>query len=457
MRKKYYRKSILAFYALLLLPAIVWGVLSLTGAAKKLDYDTGEKRNKHTIEEASLGTITGELEQYYSDRVPFRSVMLSMNRAINWFVELPYSKGIQPALIAMANSSADRIQEPEPKPEAEEKPVPGETAVPSPEVSSEETPAALDETEENTGSAETDETISSTELAETPAPEGFFPYIEVAPNVIQGKDGWLFLKDEMPDYQGSYTITQEQLADVTAKMEAINAVCQSRGQTLCYLILPNKSTVYSDYMPTIDKAEPSAVQILEDYVHANSDLCFEYIDQELISAKQYGKLYYQNDTHWTGQGALTGVAALHRILGLEEIDLASIVSEEGEPFDGDLIGYSGLQTDSFVSENAIDCYYKEDIEIGLVQGQTDTVDELVSTSPDERTVVLVGDSFRHQMMPYLSKDFAHIYYINNEILTEEHAPILESADIIIVEDIQRTIFSHERFQNALAKLTAILS
>ena len=86
---------ILIFLAVLLVPAILWGITGLFGLNKYLDYDTNEKRNKHELaEDLSLGNLTSELEAYYNDRVPFRSVFLSVNRGIKAVlaVSLPVRK-----------------------------------------------------------------------------------------------------------------------------------------------------------------------------------------------------------------------------------------------------------------------------------------------------------------------------------------------------------------------------
>lgn len=443
------------FYCLLLIPPVLWGILSIFGAAKTLDYDTGEKRNKHAVsEDVSLGNLTSELELYYNDRVPFRSVMLSVNGRLNSVLEWPYTKGIQPGLIAWANASMKKEQT-----------VPEQmtASAQEEEQKTKETPKAT-KTESAETAQETQKTQETQEAQETPAElpasdteqTEFYPYIELSDSVIQGRDGWLFSQDEIVDYQGTDIPSEEELAAVTASMQTLRQICENKGIELYYLTIPNKSTVYSEYMPSIDKADYHALNVLEDYVHNNTDLRFEFIDREMIDSKVYGKLYFFNDSHWNGRGALAGIAALHRMMGLDEIDMGSMTYEDGDYFNGDLIDLTGMPADNFVQETTVDYYYKKDVAVQMIRGGSDDIDEFISDAPDGRTVVLVGDSYRHNMMPYLPSDFAHIYFINNYVLSADCLDILESADVIIVENIERVFFYQSRALDALSALIAIM-
>ena len=61
----------------LVLPSVLWMIFKATGAAETLDFDLGEKRNKHEITLSRSGAnLTSELEAWYNDRVPFRSIIL---------------------------------------------------------------------------------------------------------------------------------------------------------------------------------------------------------------------------------------------------------------------------------------------------------------------------------------------------------------------------------------------
>ena len=97
INRKFAVVSVCVFLSLILLPSIVWGILSLAapGLVKKLDFDTGENRNKVKMPETiDISTLTSDLESYYNDRVPFRSVLYSLQKNMENGLEQPYTDHI---------------------------------------------------------------------------------------------------------------------------------------------------------------------------------------------------------------------------------------------------------------------------------------------------------------------------------------------------------------------------
>ena len=88
-------KRILIFVLVLIMPTMLWGITGLIGLNDNLDFDTYENRNKHEFaEDTTLGNLTAEAEAYYNDRVPFRAMLLSVDRTLNDILEFPYKKYI---------------------------------------------------------------------------------------------------------------------------------------------------------------------------------------------------------------------------------------------------------------------------------------------------------------------------------------------------------------------------
>ena len=491
MKKKDSILRIRIFYILLLGPGILWLLLSVFGVAKHLNFDTGEKRSAHEIAEGTtLGNLTEELELVYNDRVPFRSIMLRMNSGLNYVVEIPYKNAIQPGLIAMANAA---MQEEEGAQTAGVPPQQTGADDGTNAVSAENGRSGTDgtgadgmqgadagmdasqisgadasqisgadaQTGDASAAAETPsvsepEAVDLTPYYETPNDAGYYPYIELAPEVIQGRDNWVFMTETLFDYEGATLQTPEELAEFTGKLQTLNDICKSRGQELYCLAIPNKCTAYPEYMPSVDKVDYCALNQLEDYVAANSDVRFNFMDDEMLAAKRYGQLYYLADTHWNGRGAMAAMATLHRMLGLEPIDQGALTEEEGAAKIGDLIYYTGLPSESFPEEHMVDYYYKTDVPVNYIRGGDDVLDEYTSGAADGRTLVLVGDSYRHNLLPYMIKDFAHVYFINQRCLGPEYADILNSADVLILEGVERNYFVNYEAGAAVSNLIDIM-
>lgn len=524
MKRKDSRRRIRIFYGILILPTILWAFLSLIRVARVLDYDTGEKRNKHTIEEGTnLSNITSELEAVYNDRVPFRSVMLSINSTINWLTELPYTKVVEPVLIKMANASMEKKgsgvaaggngangsggaagatdgagntgangavaadgQQVDPatglpidpatgypidpatgKPfdPVSGYPIDPPTGRPYDPVTGQfvevDSGAGADGQGDGSAAGQTSGQTGGLEVKpafyESPVEAGYYPYKTLAPEVIQGRDDWLFTTESYPDFTGDNIPSEEALAEKLAGMEQLNQICQSKGIQLHIVAMPNKNKVYPEYMPSVDQVPYSALNTLEDYVHANSQVSFHYFEDEILGGKVYGQLYYKHDTHWNNRGGLVAYAYIRNLLGLPAIDVASISSVDLGPYTGDLQQYTGLPEASFETENSIEMQYKMELPQQLVRGADDYVDELVTQGTErQETVVLVGDSYRHSLVPYLSRDFAHVYALNEKRMDEGMRDILNSADIIILEGVERNFFYEVHYDNAVEKMIELM-
>ena len=100
------------FMALLLLPTIVWGVLMILNTAnptimEKLDFDTGENRTMAEFPDTfDPQRFTSEVESWYNDNLPFRSVLYSTQQKLSSALEAPYNSTIRPALIQLFHGSS---------------------------------------------------------------------------------------------------------------------------------------------------------------------------------------------------------------------------------------------------------------------------------------------------------------------------------------------------------------
>ena len=104
--------SMILFLCVLILPQASWLILKLvyknnTGVMEQLDYDLGENRELTAFPSgAGIGNITSELEAYYNDHAPYRSILISINRQINSKLERAYTLNVQPVLVALADKKS---------------------------------------------------------------------------------------------------------------------------------------------------------------------------------------------------------------------------------------------------------------------------------------------------------------------------------------------------------------
>ncbi len=306
-------------------------------------------------------------------------------------------------------------------------------------------------------SAETKETEKDSN-AEADTEQEYFPYEEIGEKVIKGREDWMFINETMPDYIGDNPASEEELQNQAAILTYLDQICASVGMQMYCIIPPNKNTIYSEYMPSVERTGNSRVQAVEEYMHENTSLKYEFICDELMDAKKDHLVFYIRDTHWNAYGALEGADVFRSMAGLTPIDrsLLKETTAEAGPTIGDLLDLSqtrekyGPETEYFLN-------YKPEV---MKTRQTVAEEPFVYNeyySPDaeiDQTLVLVGDSYREQLIDYLSLDYKHSIFINQLFMTPDHAEAIKQADVLILEEVERYQFN---FDNIAGKLISYLT
>ncbi len=126
-------------------------------------------------------------------------------------------------------------------------------------------------------------------------------------NAFIGRDGWLFYSGELSimDYQNSDPLKKRNLADLQTGLDRLNASLKRDGRTLFVVIVPNKSTVYSQYIPEEIPVigETSRLDQFLTYMRIKGDTKIIDLRSTLINASVAHDVYYKTDTHWNDLGA----------------------------------------------------------------------------------------------------------------------------------------------------------
>lgn len=113
--------AICLFMAVLLLPSAVWGGLMI---ANLFDGNVMATFNPQTSEHLAAktyaefpktfnpDTFTVEVEAWYNDHLPFRSILFNANESIMSKLEKPYEEDLRPVLITMFNKNNNQQQAP---------------------------------------------------------------------------------------------------------------------------------------------------------------------------------------------------------------------------------------------------------------------------------------------------------------------------------------------------------
>ncbi|MBQ6570454.1 MAG: hypothetical protein IJL87_09375 [Clostridia bacterium] len=154
-------------------------------------------------------------------------------------------------------------------------------------------------------------------------------------NVIVGKDGWLFFASEAADYMGTNAMTDEQIKSVAVTLSLIQEQVTANGGRFTFVAMPNKSSVYSDYMPfQYRKAQQSNLTRI---LAALPEYKVNYTDMlAVLSSHRDEGVYHRRDSHWNYRGALYGYNAITESLGRAHDTFDNAKSTTEKTWRGDL-------------------------------------------------------------------------------------------------------------------------
>ena len=370
-----------------------------------------EKRQMQEIQWSNLLNTGESVSGFVDDRIPFRYTLISWYKALNDGIDTQYQKvatAVGQKLYSAQNEDKEIVVD---KGETNKPIVPGE------EVQ---------------------------EAAIIPSDGNFFP-LSVYQDVIVGRYGWLFLygENEFECYTGSNILSEEDSAHYVNLVNQLNNICQARGKQLYVYIAPNKSSVYPQYMPTVT-IENDWRRIQQLYVRMQNEASapFIYPLLEELQASGSNQVYYKYDSHWNHLGGLYGVNALYAAMGMEQTEPTQWITGLQDADKYELYTYMGIP-DDMVNHDDVEYTLDYRPEIG-VEGLD--VDKMIchttSNGANEKKLCLIGDSFRVNMMPYISKDFTNCTFVHRDYMGEVKDDI-KNADIIVIEAVER--YDYEAF------------
>lgn len=413
------KNKIFIFIFMLLIagPMLSWGIISIVSndqnkLIETLDFDLGENRYKATMSNTlTYENISSELEKYYNDRIPFRSILIDSKARLDAKIESPYKNSIEKFFISILSG-----REPiEAKMQAEI--VDGKIV------------CYMDDAVDvyyNHGLR----------------PKDVDPYnkyidypLKYLPNgkVIQGQSDWLFLNSINIDYYTGKTNVSSlnELKNQTSIYIKLANKCKKLKKNFAIMICPEKEEIYSEYMPKMEilneKEKPFYIR---DYIATASTAKYIYPKEELVGAKKKYLTYRKYDSHWNAVGGYLASLKLKEALGFgdKNIPLRDLKIDKVDQMDTELIHFGNSTVEAFPMSFEYSVHYKEDVKHSIFfTDNLKTMDSFSSRCEKadiKGSLCLIGDSFRSAPSQYFLKDFREFYcnsYVNlhkNFIKTE---------------------------------------
>ena len=255
--------------------------------------------------------------------------------------------------------------------------------------------------------------------------------------VMLGKDEWLFYSstsdgNTLDDYMGNNSFSEQEMEAAKNNMLSIQESLRQKNIEFCLLVPPNKEAVYSQYMPIPSlKAPHSRTDKLLEHLSANGVNSVNPKD-ELLNFNPNYRTYYKHDTHWNELGAYIGTRSVMESFGLDLPELSDDRIIQGKYAPSDLAKMAGLKY-----------IFEPDYGYSVVDAETDNTsvgEEIVHFHNEnamfDKTVFLVGDSFRVAMAPTLRTAFQDVYVVHRSAYSADDM-IAAHPDYVILEFVER--------------------
>jgi len=249
--------------------------------------------------------------------------------------------------------------------------------------------------------------------------------------VIIGKEGWLFLGNinpyfnEIDYYRNLKPFTIRELRYWQLLLEGRRNWLRRRGIQYLFVVAPNKSTIYPEFMPDeVKKINPGS-RLDQLIAHLQRYSTMEIVDLRpaLRAAKEIRPAYYRTDTHWNEWG---GYVAYREIIQRLQAHYRFIRPQSLQGFQlrlqpfrsGDLAFMLSLP--DIFWENVWQIEAKAPLparvlpaEDLLPQKGLATISVHTCASGPLPAALMVHDSFAHPLKKFLSQDFSKTVYIMN--------------------------------------------
>lgn len=254
--------------------------------------------------------------------------------------------------------------------------------------------------------------------------------ISPIPMVMIGKGGWLYLAkqnervDEIEYYRSVKLFSPEELEHWRTSLESRWDWLAKRGIHYLFVIAPNKSTIYPEYLP--DYVRPvhkqSRLDQLVDYLKKHSQFSLLDLREVMFAAKKERRVYRKTDSHWNRYGAYLAYREIMKALSnffadAHPVDIGEFDVYVQEKHGGDLAIMLSLQK-SIYKDRVIEVDHLQPLnakDAPPLKKKYPGVNQGVKENPAGKLpgAIMVHDSFANRVQSFLSEHFSRIVYLRD--------------------------------------------
>lgn len=261
--------------------------------------------------------------------------------------------------------------------------------------------------------------------------------------VISGNNGYMFYSATLDDYFVKNQLSDNQLKIIAYNLSLVQQYCEEHGSTFCFMVCPNKNSVYAKYMPAnyLSGDDEHNVQRLIPYLDGYGVNYCNLFD--VINSQDNNQLYLKTDSHWNNKGALYATNKILQMYNKNQIN--ETTWQTRNDFDGDLFAMTFPSIVGTEEQYYLSGYNNEPETTGNKWHYTkggSVEDSIVSTKSDTTndgsSLYMYRDSFANALIPYLGSEFSKATF-SKLIPYDLTQAVVEKSKNVIIERAERQL------------------
>ena len=264
--------------------------------------------------------------------------------------------------------------------------------------------------------------------------------------VLAGSDGWLYFVEGGEDFRRGTGLTDEQIKEFYDIHQHLTDYFAALGVDYRVMFCPDKHSIYPQYLPLTRRLGNGPWELKQLMTPPGEGYSVRFIDvsDALLNATATGvKQYFKTDSHWNPEGGWTAYQALMDQLLPEHPNLHRLTEDDIVRSDYDavgdlaeLVGDKNMTTDitAYISTKETHVTRETFPEQAIYETYTN------AALPDGPKMLMICDSFRIAMIPFLTESVRQLDLMMNEMPSMITVENLSSYDIIIYEAVERNRF-----------------
>lgn len=274
-------------------------------------------------------------------------------------------------------------------------------------------------------------------------------------SVISGKNAWYYFEPTVRNFQNANDLSDADLDRIANSLRLQKEHVEGMGKEFKVFIIPNKNTIYPEYMP--DRYSKIGEQSDIERLYQHFPEAVNMIDVlETAKRANTDDIYHKEDSHWNRLGAYAGYVAIMENFGLQYKVLSYGNYEISDGWEGDLTNmlFPSIESND---KQIIFPGYEQKFAYTKPLGTTEDIEiETKRLDGQEGSLLIFRDSFSNLLIEFLSNSFDTVHYSRAIPYRYELVDKVE-ADYVAIELVERNInYLHQMTPKIPVNLEAVL-